>query len=417
MAAPRNPEVSIYQGEHAFYLPGISHDFMFEAGAGFVESSDGTARIQGVLFSPTRPGWRFLAVVDLSDRVDPGSAAWPPAGSPKRELTAETFVDAGGTVDVDTWRYYETFSGVLTGLDELDGAEVRVTRTGPAFQVGEGASGKNVRFGGAGWIDVELVEQPSTGIALPGTLPRGDINLDFAMGCVECAVDAPLDDEVSRLGNSEAFYFGGLEGDWFQFEGPATFEERGNGTAVLAGILRGTSGDDNRWSVELEFTDRYDPLFGDPLPATSPKRDLRNARFMDNGGPIDFMAWRYYATTDGVLRGLGQHEGAEVRLWRMGPSFQVGMGASGRNERYGASGWLHTEVISQPTNGPSIQVTSGDFNVDLGAGCDLCAAPAMLGEDATTTSGDHAFYFPGIGTDFIFDGPAPLLERPDGPRG
>lgn len=411
--AARDAEVAQYQGNHAFYLPGISHDFVFEPGARFVERPDGTAELTGTLTSPSQPGWRFRAEVRLDGRIDPGDAGHPPAGAPKLELVPASFVEHGGPIDTRAWRYYTGTAGRLDGLDALAGAVVNVARYGPPLQVGLGASGKNHEFGLAGWLDVTLGAQPTTGIALPGILQRGDMNLDLPAGCVDCAVGAPQDPEVSNLGGHAAFWFQNLGSGSFELEGPGALEERGDGTARLAGVLRDLAGGDQRWAVELRFADRFEPAFGDPLPADSPKRDLRPERYVDQGGPVDFLRWRYYTHTEGELVGLGQHAGALVRLGRMGPAFQVGAGASGRNEGYGASGWLITEVVCQPTNGPTVQVGAGDFNLDL-AGCDLCASAAPRDPAATTSAGGHAVYLPGIGTDFVFEGPAPFVERPDG---
>jgi len=411
--AKRDALVARYEGSHAFYLPGISHDFVFESGARFAEFPDGTATLVGVLTSPSRLGWRLRATVDLAGRLNSGDAGHPPAGSPKKELVAASFVEHGGPIDTRAWRYYTQLTGRLQGLDELAGAILDIDRVGPAPQIGSGASGKNHGLGLASWIAVNLVQQPTTGIGLPGVLENGDINLDLMGACVECVAGAPSDPEVSNIGGHAAFWFQGLGSGSFEFEGPGTFEERGDGTARLAGVLRDVTGGDHRWALDLRFTDRAEPLFGDPLPAGSPKRDLRGDRYSDLGGPIDFMRWRYYRHTEGELVGLGRHAGAVVRLTRMGPSTQLGRGASGRNEGHGASGWLVTEVTAQPTQGTYIAVQSGDFNLDL-FGCDVCATPAEQDTQAAATAGGHAFYFPGIGTDFIFEGNAPFVERPDG---
>ncbi len=413
-AAVYDEEVAKYQGGHAFYLPGISHDFFFEPGASFDEKSDGTAVLSGILFSPTRPGWRFRATVDMSGRVDPGQAGYPPSGSPKKELIPASFTDQGGPIDTDAWRYYETFGGDLIGLDELAGAKVHVERVGPAFQIGDGADGKNHGFGAAGWLDVTLIDQPTTGISLPGELARGDINLDLMDGCSMCAIGALRNQEISNLSGHTAFFLANVGSQWFDFEGPASFTERSDGTASLSGILADSAGGDCRFAVNLEFSGLASPMDGDDLPENSPKRDFIDSHYIDNGGPTDFMRWRYYQNTEGELIGLGGHEGARVRFWRMGPSTQVGFGANGANENWGASGWLHTEILSQPNTGPALGITSGDFNIDVGEGCGICCTPAMLDSDATSNSGDHAFYFPGIGTDFVFDGAAPFVENPDG---
>ena len=414
VAAEYDGEVARFQGNHAFYLPGISHDFIFEPGASFSEGSDGTAVLSGILFSPTRPGWRFRAVVDMGGRVDPGQASYPPVGSPKKELIPASFVDQGGPIDTNAWRYYETFGGDLIGLDELEGATVHVERIGPAFQVGDGADGKNHGFGGAGWLDVTLIDQPTTGISLPGELARGDINLDFMDDCSMCLVGALRDSDISTLPGQSAFYLAGVGSQWFDFEGPASFTEHASGTASLSGILVDVAGGDCRFAINLEFSGLASPISGDDIPAMSPKRDFIASHYIDTGGPTDFMRWRYYQQIDGVLTGLGGHDGGLVRLSRMGPSFQVGFGANGANENLGASGWMTTEVLSQPNAGLPLAITSGDFNVDIGTDCGICCTPAMLDSEATSNSGDHAFYFPGIGTDFIFDGAAPFVEYPDG---
>jgi hypothetical protein len=413
-AAVYDEEVAEFLGDHAFYLPGISHDFHFEPGASFAEKSDGTAVLSGILFSPTRPGWRFRAHIDMSGRIDPGQAGYSPAGSPKKELIPACFVDQGGVIDTDAWRYYETFGGDLIGLDELSGATVHVERDGPAFQVGDGADGKNHGFGAAGWINVTLVDQPTTGISLPGQLARGDINIDLSDGCSMCAIGASRNAEISNLPGYTAFFLGNVGSQWFDFEGSAMFTERSDGTAYLSGVLVDAAGGDCRFAVNLEFSGLASPLNGDDLPEMSPKRDFIDSHYIDNGGPTDFMRWRYYQHTEGELVGLGGHEGARVRLTRMGPSTQLGFGANGANENWGASGWLATEILSQPSNGTALGITSGDFNIDVGEGCGICCTPAMLDSDATSNSGDHAFYFPGIGTDYIFDGPAPFVESPDG---
>jgi hypothetical protein len=38
-----------------------------------------------------------------------------------------------------------------------------ITRTGPAFQIGIGANGKNLNFGGSGWFLWTMTHQPSLG--------------------------------------------------------------------------------------------------------------------------------------------------------------------------------------------------------------------------------------------------------------
>ena len=84
----------------------------------------------GVIYRPNEPGKRFRVEVDLWDRVDPGTATYPPAGSPKKELFPRFYVDAGGPIDPSAWRYYESFEGRAFGMDEFEGGELHYTRMG-----------------------------------------------------------------------------------------------------------------------------------------------------------------------------------------------------------------------------------------------------------------------------------------------
>ena len=44
-----------------------------------------------------------------------------------------------------------------------------MTNTGPAFQVGNGANGKNANFGGSGWYNWNVTSQPTSGGSLQAT--------------------------------------------------------------------------------------------------------------------------------------------------------------------------------------------------------------------------------------------------------
>ena len=144
------------------------------------EKSDGTATLTGTIYRASHPTWLFDANVTFSGRVDPGAYGYAPAGSPKRELAPNAYVELGGPVDTNAWRYYQATSGRLTGAGALSGALIDLSRMGPAFQVGVGANGKNVKHGASGWLDVRVKTQPTTGICLPWCGLQGDINIDTA---------------------------------------------------------------------------------------------------------------------------------------------------------------------------------------------------------------------------------------------
>lgn len=66
-------------------------------------------------------------------------------------------------MDTSTWSYFTAYTGTLTGTGDYAGATMTITRTGPAFQIGIGANGKNLNFGGSGWFLWTMTHQPSLG--------------------------------------------------------------------------------------------------------------------------------------------------------------------------------------------------------------------------------------------------------------
>lgn len=156
---------------HALWLPGINKRMVLLGDATMTELPDGSARLTGTAVDRVDAAQRFAVDVYFAD---PTNA--PPPGSPKKELKSSAYAEKGGPVDTTTWRYYQTLRGTLSGEALYDGAVVNVVRRGAAFQIGFGASGKNVRFGGSGWIDYDTEQQPTTGLTFPGS-GRGDFNL------------------------------------------------------------------------------------------------------------------------------------------------------------------------------------------------------------------------------------------------
>ncbi len=189
---------------HAISLPGIGTDFVFEPDQGSWMFDDGmrTARLSGTVRSASNPSAGFVVDVLFN-----GLTSVAPAGSPKLELDSAAYVANGGPVDPSTWVFYTDFVGTLTGTGDLAGAIVHIERRGVAFQVGEGANGKNARFGGSGWLDYIVSSQP-TGASLPSS-GDGDINIDI-VDCesAECltidfaqfSAGQVIDDELAAMG-------------------------------------------------------------------------------------------------------------------------------------------------------------------------------------------------------------------------
>ena len=354
-----------YPAGHALYLPGIGTDFVFTPGGSFVERTGGTARMIGVVTSESDPSKSFAIDVQMTDRVDPLDVNHPPAGSPKLELVSGAYEGNGGQVDPRDWRYYETMTGILTGLDCLEGAIVQVDRRGPAFQVGKGANGKNVEWGGSGWLDYTTLAQPVACATLPAT-GYGDFNVSTHVDCYDCT-EATTKHAVTMpaFGNKYKFVIGG------------EFEQFADGTARLAGVIENNDGDPlNRWSVDISFGNRMNPGSGSYPPAGSPKQELGSGSYVGGGGPVDPGTWHYYQDLQGTVTGLDDNAGDTIVLTRRGPAFQVGLGASGKNENYGASGWLDVAFYEAGSQNPSM--STGDINIDIGGDCEAETWPGWV---------------------------------------
>jgi len=189
---------SAYSGApalHALWMPGIGTDFVFDPAGTFVEDEDaGTATLSGHVESTSSPGNGFDVEVTFSGRTDVAGA-----GSPKMELYASAYAANGGPVDPSTWWYYTSWGGTLTGTGNFAGASVDLVRTGPAYQVGDGANGKNASFGSSGWMLWTVTAQPASG-SLTAT-GQGDFNLNHASACGEevCdGLDNDLDGDVDE---------------------------------------------------------------------------------------------------------------------------------------------------------------------------------------------------------------------------
>ncbi len=205
--AINDPRVQPNEAGHAFYLPGISTEFIFEPSGSFVEFDDGTAKLTGTIRNLLDLDEAFTVDVNFSGRTDIA-----PAGSPKKELQASAYSENGGPIDTSTWHYYPVWDGTLTGIDAFAGAELLIERTGPSFQVGKGANNKNTNPGGSGWFLWWVLSQPddtSRYLQLEG---QGDINIDILCECIDdvCVPMTWLDD----------FESGGFEGGTGMWSGP-----------------------------------------------------------------------------------------------------------------------------------------------------------------------------------------------------
>lgn len=178
--AVRDVAVSPLVGDAALRVAGLGNDFVLLPGARFAERADGTAELRGVLVRSSNFAQRFLVDVRFTGRVDRDVPA--PAGSPELEMYANAYAAGGGTVDPATWHYYVATDGSLVGAGAWQGAALRLTRSGPALQVGSGASGRNKRYGASGSVTVQVLAQPDAGPAL-NPASSGELNLGLFDAC------------------------------------------------------------------------------------------------------------------------------------------------------------------------------------------------------------------------------------------
>ena len=121
-----------------------------------------------------------------------------------------------------------------------------------------------------------------------------------------------------------------------EIDGPQT--EFDDGTAHLTGAIYKERVPNKRFLVDVWFTGRVSPGELGFAPSGSPKKELWDWMYVENGGPVDTNTWHYYLHTDGFLTGQNAMAGALIQITRMGPAFQVGLGANGKNIGFGASG-------------------------------------------------------------------------------
>jgi len=149
---------AIFGGGHAFYLPAswgtiqsTDPQFVFVDTGLFVEDFDNnTARLTGQIvgINDATDIWNVDIMFSLAP--DPNQTI-----DPKRELIPAAYSENSGPVDVSTWHYWNIVQGsTLTGEGKNDALQLWVLQrfAEMPFQVGFGASGKNILLGGSTWL-------------------------------------------------------------------------------------------------------------------------------------------------------------------------------------------------------------------------------------------------------------------------
>lgn len=156
----------------AMTLPGVGDDYVFVPAATFTEFADGHTVLTGKLARLSQLDDAFDVALTMTDRLEPGEANYPPAGSPVLQMYPSAYVANGGTMDPASWHYYTTVSGTLTGTGQNAGGVIDLVPA-VAVQVGGGANQTNTYMGFYGAFAPTIVTQP-TGRTLAIT---GDVEL------------------------------------------------------------------------------------------------------------------------------------------------------------------------------------------------------------------------------------------------
>ena len=180
-------------------------------------------------------------------------------------------------------------------------------------------------------------EEPASS---PDTPAETTSTLTLNTSTMLCAVSAPKPGRTPH-----ALYLKGIGGIKYIPDGELKYVDHGDGTATLKGIVKDVYDSMKRFEVDMLFAGKTSMT-----PAGSPKKELSSSQYSENGGPVDTSTWHYFTYTTGTLTGLDKYAGAVVRISRMGPAYQVGIGASGKNVLNGAAGWFYYNTEKQPKN-------------------------------------------------------------------
>ena len=144
----------------AMVLPGVADDYVFVPAADWQEFGDGHAELTGTLARLAQLDDRWDVSLVLQNRITPGEANHPPAGSPVLQMLPTAYTANGGTLDPGHWHYYASVTGTLTGSGINAGGSITLVQNA-ATQVGGGANQTNTYFGFYGAMVPTLVAQPT----------------------------------------------------------------------------------------------------------------------------------------------------------------------------------------------------------------------------------------------------------------
>jgi len=108
----------------------------------------------------------------------------------------------------------------------------------------------------------------------------------------------------------------------------------------------------------------------------APHLELAPAAYVAQNGPINPASWSFYLIDTNASAITDATDGVSISLsTQMGMPLQVGVGANGKNIKFGASGWFDY-TMSSPTGAFSPFSGSMDINLDLNCSASAPAAPS-----------------------------------------
>ena len=138
--------------------------------------------------------------------------------------------------------------------------------------------------------------------------------------------------------------------------------------AIFTGTVENENDSGNVWEISFYFEATPDGQ------VITPKRELKDAAYSENGGPVDVDTWRFYNFAKTSLTGKGDNAGKTLIVSQkptdLRMPLQVGFGASGKNVNFGMSAWY---------NYTGDYAGHGDINVDLNPVVPEPASMALFG--------------------------------------
>ena len=353
--ANTDTQLSALPGGFLMNIPGLSNDFVISGGGQLVELPDGTARLTGRMFSQSNLYLAFLIDIQLSGKLEPNQAGYPPAGSPDAQLLTSAYLPTGA-IDTNQFVYYTAATGKLTGVRNLDGAVLGLANSG-AVQLGAGANNHNGHDGLQAQFAVTVLQQPPFFTITPSALST--LSLEFHAPQFEHATHPQVDPSRSNLVSGRAMVIPGVADDYV-FVPAGQFTELANGTAIVTGTLARPSLLEDSWTVALQLSGRIDAGQANHPPVGSPVLQMLPSAYLANGGTMDPSCWHYYASVTGTLTGNGLNAGGSISLTQS-VATQVGGGANQTNTYFGFYGAFVPTVVTQPT-GHTVAIT-GDIEL------------------------------------------------------